>query len=118
MHGAPAAEAPLELAWRLVGPAICGSAKAQQTDRQTDRQTDLPVRRRRAVSAHDVLGHEAAKQGLFENNNIKKREINTHIFRLATPVSGVLPSNKLAASEMTCQCVDVRGGGREGGEGV
>jgi hypothetical protein len=65
-----------------------------------------------------LLGHKAAKQGLFENNNIKKREINTHIFRLATPVSGVLPSNKLAASEVTCQCVDVRGGGREGGEGV
>ena len=33
----------------------------------------LPVRRRRAVPANDVLGHEAAKQGLFENNNINKQ---------------------------------------------
>jgi hypothetical protein len=62
-----------------------------------------------------VLGHEAANQGLFENNNIKKQEINTHIFRLATPVSGVLPSNSLAASEVTC--AEVRKSQRRGVRG-
>jgi hypothetical protein len=64
-----------------------------------------------------VLGHEAAKQGLFENNNIKNKTRNTHAhFQVGhTRERRVAEQRVLAASEVAC--AEVRKSQRRGVRG-